>query len=59
MDMAQSIQNTFGQIGITVELNVGDGAEQLEPTAAASMTSRCKAGGRTIPTRTPTPRPLR
>ena len=30
MDMAQSIQNTFGQIGITVELKVGEGAEQLE-----------------------------
>ena len=30
MDMAQSIQNTFGQVGITVELDVGDGAEQLE-----------------------------
>ena len=30
MDMAQSIQNTFGQAGITVELNVGEGAEQLK-----------------------------
>lgn len=30
MDMAQSIQNTFGQAGITVELKVGEGAEQLE-----------------------------
>lgn len=30
MDMAQSIQNTFGQVGITVELKVGEGAEQLE-----------------------------
>lgn len=29
MDMAQSIQNTFGQAGITVELKVGEGAEQL------------------------------
>ncbi len=28
--MAQSIQNTFGQAGITVELNVGEGAEQLK-----------------------------
>ncbi len=30
MDMAQSIQNTFGQVGITVELNIGEGAEQLK-----------------------------
>ncbi|GAB1477645.1 ABC transporter substrate-binding protein [Paracoccaceae bacterium] len=30
MEMAQSIQNTFGQVGITVELNIGDGAEQLK-----------------------------
>lgn len=30
MDMAQSIQNTFGQAGITVELNIGEGAEQLK-----------------------------
>jgi peptide/nickel transport system substrate-binding protein len=30
MDVAQSIQNTFGQIGIKVELNVGEGAEQLK-----------------------------
>ncbi len=30
MEMAQSIQNTFGQAGITVELNIGDGAEQLK-----------------------------
>ncbi len=30
MDVAQSIQNTFGQAGIKVELNVGEGAEQLK-----------------------------
>jgi peptide/nickel transport system substrate-binding protein len=30
MEMAQSIQNTFGQVGIKVELNIGDGAEQLK-----------------------------
>lgn len=29
MDIAQSIQNTFGQAGIEVELKVGDGAEVL------------------------------
>ena len=29
MDIAQSIQNTFGQAGIKVELKVGDGAEGL------------------------------
>ena len=29
MDVAQSIQNTFGQVGITVELKTGEGAEQL------------------------------
>ena len=30
LDMAQSIQNTFGQVGIEVELKVGEGAEQLK-----------------------------
>ena len=30
MEMAQSIQNTFGQAGITVELKTGEGAEQLK-----------------------------
>ncbi|HEX9857331.1 MAG TPA: ABC transporter substrate-binding protein [Paracoccaceae bacterium] len=30
MDIAQSIQNTFGQAGITVELKVMDGAEVLK-----------------------------
>ena len=30
MDVAQSIQNTFGQAGITVTLDVGDGAEGLK-----------------------------
>ena len=30
MDVAQSIQNTFGQAGITVELDVGEGADQLK-----------------------------
>ena len=30
MDVAQSIQNTFGQVGITVDLKVGEGAEQLK-----------------------------
>ncbi|MDP1578087.1 MAG: ABC transporter substrate-binding protein, partial [Cypionkella sp.] len=30
MDVAQSIQNTFGQAGIKVELSVGEGAEQLK-----------------------------
>ena len=30
MDVAQSVQNTFGQAGITVELKVGEGAEQLK-----------------------------
>jgi len=30
MDVAQSIQNTFGQVGITVELKVGEGAEGLK-----------------------------
>lgn len=29
MDIAQSIQNTFGQVGITVTLDVGDGAQVL------------------------------
>ena len=30
MDVAQSIQNTFGQAGITVTLDVGEGADQLK-----------------------------
>lgn len=30
MDVAQSIQNTFGQAGIAVELDVGEGADQLK-----------------------------
>jgi len=30
MDIAQSIQNTFGQIGITLVLDVGDGKQGLE-----------------------------
>ena len=30
LDMAQSIQNTFGQVGIKVELKIGEGAEQLK-----------------------------
>ncbi|MBI1172967.1 ABC transporter substrate-binding protein [bacterium] len=30
MDVAQSIQNTFGQAGIKVDLKVGEGAEQLK-----------------------------
>ncbi len=30
MDVAQSIQNTFGQVGITVDLDVGEGADQLK-----------------------------
>lgn len=30
MDVAQSVQNTFGQAGITVELDVGEGADQLK-----------------------------
>lgn len=30
MDIAQSIQNTFGQAGITLELKVGDGKEVLQ-----------------------------
>ncbi|MFZ1469900.1 MAG: ABC transporter substrate-binding protein [Paracoccaceae bacterium] len=30
MDIAQSIQNTFGQIGITLKLDVGDGKQGLE-----------------------------
>lgn len=30
MDIAQSIQNTFGQVGINVTLDVGDGAAVLE-----------------------------
>ena len=58
--MAQSIQNTFGQAGITVELKVGEGAEQLEEyRARLHRWRRCKAGVRTIPTRTPTRPPLR
>ena len=30
MDVAQSVQNTFGQVGIKVDLKVGEGADQLK-----------------------------
>jgi peptide/nickel transport system substrate-binding protein len=36
MDIAQSIQNTFGQIGIEVTLDVGDGAQVLDKYRARS-----------------------
>ncbi len=59
MDIAQSIQNTFGQAGINLTLDVVMARPGWKSTAAASTRSRCRPGGRTIPTRIPTPRPSR
>ena len=49
MDMAQSIQNTFGQIGITVELNVGEGAEQLKEYRARQHQATLQSWGPDYP----------
>lgn len=49
MDMAQSIQNTFGQAGITVELNVGEGAEQLSRYRARQHDATLQSWGPDYP----------
>lgn len=49
MDMAQSIQNTFGQAGITVELNVGEGAEQLKRYRARQHDATLQSWGPDYP----------
>ncbi len=49
MEMAQSIQNTFGQAGITVELNVGEGAEQLKRYRARQHDATLQSWGPDYP----------
>ncbi|MGV8954165.1 MAG: ABC transporter substrate-binding protein [Cypionkella sp.] len=49
MDVAQSIQNTFGQAGIKVELNVGEGAEQLKEYRARTHDATLQTWGPDYP----------
>lgn len=49
MEMAQSIQNTFGQAGITVELNVGEGSEQLKRYRARQHDATLQSWGPDYP----------
>ena len=49
MEMAQSIQNTFGQAGITVELNIGEGAEQLKRYRARQHDATLQSWGPDYP----------
>ena len=49
MEMAQSIQNTFGQIGIKVELNIGEGAEQLKRYRARQHDATLQSWGPDYP----------
>lgn len=49
MDMAQSIQNTFSQVGIKVELNVGEGAEQLKRFRARQQDATLQSWGPDYP----------
>jgi peptide/nickel transport system substrate-binding protein len=49
MDMAQSIQNTFGQAGIKVELSVGEGAEQLKEYRARQHQATLQSWGPDYP----------
>lgn len=49
MDLAQSIQNTFGQAGITVELKVGEGAEQLKEYRARQHDATLQTWGPDYP----------
>lgn len=49
MDVAQSIQNTFGQAGITVELKVGEGAEQLKEYRARQHDATLQTWGPDYP----------
>jgi peptide/nickel transport system substrate-binding protein len=49
MDVAQSIQNTFGQAGIKVELSVGEGAEQLKEYRARQHDATLQTWGPDYP----------
>jgi peptide/nickel transport system substrate-binding protein len=49
MEMAQSIQNTFGQVGIEVELNIGEGAEQLKRYRARQHDATLQSWGPDYP----------
>lgn len=49
MDVAQSIQNTFGQAGITVKLDVGEGAEQLKSYRARQHDATLQTWGPDYP----------
>ncbi|MGB8813974.1 MAG: ABC transporter substrate-binding protein [Paracoccaceae bacterium] len=49
MEMAQSIQNTFGQAGITVELDIGEGAEQLKQYRARQHDATLQSWGPDYP----------
>ncbi len=49
MDVAQSIQNTFGQAGITVDLDVGEGAEQLKQYRARQHDATLQTWGPDYP----------
>ena len=49
MEMAQSIQNTFGQAGITIELKVGTGAEILGDYRARNHQITLQAWGPDYP----------
>ena len=49
MDMAQSLQNTFAQVGITLELNIGEGAEQLKEYRARQHSATLQSWGPDYP----------
>ena len=49
MDVAQSIQNTFGQAGITVTLDVGEGADQLKQYRARTHDATLQTWGPDYP----------
>lgn len=49
MDVAQSLQNTFGQAGIKVTLNVGEGAEQLKEYRARQHDATLQTWGPDYP----------
>ena len=49
MDMAQSLQNTFAQVGITLDLKVGEGAEQLKEYRARQHVATLQSWGPDYP----------
>ena len=49
MDVAQSLQNTFGQAGIEVDLKVGEGAEQLKEYRARQHDATLQTWGPDYP----------